>query len=53
MLEAEREKLSAINRELMVANAEYEELKKKISRIGKMIFRRKQKIDELLERKET
>lgn len=52
MLEDEREKLSTINRELMVANAEYEDLKKKLGRIGKMIFRRKKKIDELLDRKE-
>lgn len=52
-LAEEREKLSVINRELMVANAEYEELKKKIFRLGKLIFRRKQKIDELLDRKET
>lgn len=52
MLENEREKVSAINRELMLANAEYEELKKKLARIGKMIFRRKKKIDDLLDRKE-
>lgn len=53
MLEDEREKLCAINRELMVANTECVELLKKLERIGKMIFRRKQKIDELLDRKET
>lgn len=51
-LEDERKKLNAINRELMVANAEYEELKKKLCRLGKMIFRRRKKIDELLDRKE-
>lgn len=52
MLEEIREQLNKINQELMVANAEYEELKKKLGRLGKMIFRRKQKIDELLDRKE-
>lgn len=52
MLEDEREKLSAINRELMVANAECSELDKKIGRIRKKIWRRKKVIDELLDRKE-
>ena len=51
-LEDERQKLNELNRELMVANTEYEELKKKLYRIGKMIFRRKEKIDELLDRKD-
>lgn len=51
-LEIERQKLNELNRELMVANTEYEELKKKLYRIGKMIFGRKKKIDELLDRKE-
>lgn len=53
MLEEEREKLNKLNREIMVAYAECKELDKKVSRIGKKIFRRKQKIDELLDRKET
>lgn len=53
MLEDEREKLNKLNRELMVAYTEYEELDKKVGRIGKKIYRRKQRIDELLDRKET
>lgn len=51
-LENERQQLNELNRELMITNTEYEALKKKLYRIGKMIFRRKVKIDELLDRKE-
>jgi hypothetical protein len=53
MLENERKKLNDFNRELMVANTEYEELKKKIFRLGKLIYRRKKKIEELLDRKDS
>lgn len=53
MLEDEREKLCTINRELMVANTDYNDLMKKLSKIGRKIFRLKKKIDDLLNRKET
>lgn len=48
-IEEERKKLNNLNRELMVANGEYETLKKKLDRIGKMIFRRIKRIDDLLD----
>lgn len=49
----EREQLNELNKELMVANTEYEELVKKLARIGLRIFELKNKLDELLDRKET
>lgn len=53
MLESEREKVRDINRELMIANSEYEDLKKKLDRLGKMIYKRKIRIDNLLNSKEN
>ena len=52
MLEAERQKLNELNRELAVARANCWDLKKTVDRIGKMITRRENKIKELLDRKE-
>lgn len=50
MLEAERKQLNKINKELMIANGEYADLRKRLNRIGRMIFYRKKKIDELLDK---
>jgi len=52
-IEEEREKLNSINQELMVANAECNELDKKLGRLHRKIYRRRKVIDELLDRKET
>lgn len=48
MLGEERKQLEDFNRELMMANGEYEELKEKLDKLGLKIFGRKVKIDELL-----
>jgi predicted nucleic acid-binding Zn-ribbon protein len=47
MKDREREELNSLNRELMVANAEYEELKSKLSKIGEKIFILKKRIEKL------
>lgn len=52
-LEAEREKVRELNRQLMIANAEYDDLWKKLDRLGKMIYRRKIRIENLLNGKEN
>lgn len=52
MIEELRKELNEANRELMLANTDYNELNEKLSKIGKWIFRLKKKIDELLDRKE-
>lgn len=52
-LEEEREQLNKINQELMVANADANDLDKKLEQIHKKIFRSKKVIDDLLNRKET
>jgi len=52
LLEAEREKVRELNRQLMVANADCEDLRKNLDRLGKMIYRRKVRIENLLDGKE-
>ena len=46
MNESERERLNNLNAELMVANADYEDLKKRLLKLGKRIFDFKVKIDD-------
>lgn len=53
MNEEERQGLNKINRELMEANTEYEEMVKKLAGIGLKIFELKKEIDEELDKKET
>jgi len=52
MPEIDREQLQEVNRELMIANAEYNELLEKLAKIGKRIFEYKKRIDEKLNEKE-
>lgn len=48
MNENEREQMEEINKELMIANADYEDLKKKLIAISLRIFRLKQRINNVL-----
>lgn len=49
MTEDERKELEETNRELMLANAVYNDLSEKVAKIGERIFRFKKKIDKLLD----
>lgn len=48
MTEEKREQLNQLNRELMVTNADYEELKKRLEEFGEKIFIYKTEIENLL-----
>ena len=46
-----RERLCELNRELMVVNADYDDLITRLSKVGRKIFNMKVMINELLDRK--
>jgi len=52
MNEKERKSLNELNRELMEASADYNDLIKKTAKIGRGIFKLKRRIDEKLDGKD-
>ena len=49
MFEEKRQQLNDLNRELLVANTDYEELKKKLYGLGEKIFKLKVEINNQLD----